>query len=290
MKKIVFSCVALLLTFSISVLLHMPAHFAVNFFLYKEGRPIYPEINLAGVSGSIWEGEADNFRWRQYKLGKLSWQLQLSELMRGKLEYKLTFGAHDRQISKQQLNNSQLNLLGKGEVGISFWGTYIENTFATLPASELFNLLFIENTVFPISVTGDIELTLKQRYLSDPFCFSLQQTVSQSASQNNNEEKPFATLVWLSGAVETSIGQLNLDGLTGELKCEDNRLNLLSDYQNDQLEFNGNVSLSGQGQYQLDAWLKANQDFPELMRQQLHWLGEADSQARYQLSYQGEWY
>lgn len=106
--------------FSVSLLLHLPAAFALKH------APAVRGLSIEGVEGTVWQGRANNIAWQRVNYGSVQWDFQFSKLFQAKAELAVRFG-----------RNSDMNLSGKGRVGYSMSGAYAENLVASMPARNV---------------------------------------------------------------------------------------------------------------------------------------------------------
>ncbi|MCW9089051.1 MAG: type II secretion system protein N, partial [Gammaproteobacteria bacterium] len=73
-----------LVAYGLFLLLLFPAHFAWS-FAAEPLRQQLPQIEIAGVSGRLWQGEAVSVRYNSRQVGRLQWRLKPLSLLSGKL-------------------------------------------------------------------------------------------------------------------------------------------------------------------------------------------------------------
>ncbi|WP_000816416.1 type II secretion system protein N, partial [Vibrio cholerae] len=100
-----------------SVVVHLPAQVALSPLPLPEG------LELTGIEGTLWQGQAAQVRWQGMSLGDLNWDLHLSALLLGQLEADIRFG-----------RGSSTQLRGKGVLGIGLSGPYADDFLLSLPA------------------------------------------------------------------------------------------------------------------------------------------------------------
>jgi general secretion pathway protein N len=250
-KRIIGYLILFVLVMSISVLSHAPAS-----FVYKH-LPKVRGLQVTGLSGTIWHGQAQAVRWRGRSFGQVNWQFAPGRLLAGKLEYALRFG-----------KGSDMQLRGKGQAGLGMNGPYAENLHASLPAA---NLVQFSPMPVPAEVQGQLELTLRSYHYAAPWCGEAD-----------------GTLVWSGSRVDSMLGTLELGTILADVRCQDNQLSAGSDHDSPQASGAFSAELNTSRQYSLDAWFKPGAEFPPGMQAQLKWLGSPDGQGRYPFVFSGK--
>lgn len=245
----------------LSLIAHLPASFVIKHL------PPIKGLTLINPQGSIWKGSLSQLNWQNYNYGELTWDIQLSQLFRAKFEALL-----------QLKRASNLDISGKGFVGIGFDGLYARQLIASLPASRLAPWI---KTPIPITLNGQLELTLQQAHYATPWCHSAQ-----------------GSLVWNNGLLGLPVGELDLGTVIVDLECEQSKLSASGQQQTDQISSAFSAKLTpidqtattfvNKGTYNIQMWFKPEAKFPASMHSHLGWLGNADNQGRYQFNYQGK--
>ena len=237
--------------FSASLLLHLPA-----FFVLKHA-PVVRGLNIEGVQGTLWQGSARNIAWQRVNYGSVQWDFQFSKLLQAKAEIAVRFG-----------RDSDMNLSGKGRVGYSMSGAYAENLVASMPAADV--MKYAPVMPVPVSTSGQVELTIKHALHAQPWCQSGEGTVA-----------------WSGAAVDSPVGSLDLGSVIADITCEDSTLAAKGSQKSVQVDSEFSASVTPNQNYTSAAWFKPGAEFPPAMQSQLNWLGNPDSQGKYQFSYQG---
>lgn len=238
--------------FSVSLILHLPASFAL-----KQLPPVRG-LDIEGVEGSLWTGSARNVSWQNMNYGSVQWDFQFSKLLQAKAEIAVRFG-----------RQSDMNIRGKGALGYSLSGVYVENLVASIPAEKVMD--YAPAIPVPVSVGGQLELTVKHAVYASPWC--------QSGE---------GTLAWSHAGVESPIGALNLGPVIADITCENSELSAKGDQSSSEVSSEFSAQLSPNQRYSASAWFKPGAEFPQAMKSQLKWLGNPNTQGRYQFSYQGK--
>ncbi len=250
MKGKWFYLVVFVVVFLVSLIAHIPAN-----WVYGQ-LPLNRQVQLQGISGTIWQGRAEQIVVEKQRLGQVSWDFDGWRLLMGKAQYQFRLG-----------RNSDIKLNAKGEVGVTFSGPYASNIFASIPVEHVLQQL---NLQVPIDVSGQLELSLAQYDYAAPWC--------QHAQGN---------VVWSAGQIDSPLGSLEPGPVIADLSCQQQDIKLDGKQNSDQVSSAFNVSLDEKSQYHLDAWFKPGAKFPPSLANQLKWLGQPDSQGRYPFNFSG---
>lgn len=250
MKRIIGYISVFLLVLLVSLIAHFPAGLLVDQMPKVRG------LSIAGVQGTIWQGSVHNVQWQDRSYGQLSWAFQPSQLVKAKLEYQLRFG-----------RDSSIKLTGKGNVGVGLSGFYGENILASMPAE---NALSYAKLPVPLTVSGQLELAIKQVEYAAPWC--------KSAT---------GSVVWNPSQVSSPLGTLEFGPLISDITCQDSQLIAKGGQQSDHVSSEFEASLSPDFRYRADGWFKPGATFPQTMAGQLQWLGSPNNQGQYKLNYAG---
>ncbi|MCG7496782.1 type II secretion system protein N [Vibrio sp. Of7-15] len=238
------------LFFSVSLLAHLPIKWVL------EQVPKVPQLSLKGVSGTPWQGKAEQVSWQQHNAGQVSWELQLASLFTGKVEFKVRFG-----------RGSDLNLRGKGVIGYDMNGPYGRDLLLSAPADKLLGLAKMP---VPVSAQGQLELTLAQYRFVAPWC--------QVAD---------GELVWSGAQVISPLGNINPGPVIADVNCTDNQLSVQSKQNSEALSSEFEVGLTPNMRYSVSGWFKPGAEFPAGLNSQLKWLGNPDPKGQYKITQSG---
>ncbi|WP_341659509.1 type II secretion system protein N [Vibrio sp.] len=252
MKKIILLSLALLLVFLVSAIAHVPAQIVLNYL------PLPPQLMVSGVTGSFWNGRADAVKWQSSNYGSLNWQLSPLKLLLGKAEAQVRFG-----------QGSDMQISGRGTVGLSMSGPYAHNLVASLPVGKVLELA--PPLPIPVELSGKVELSIQSMVYDAPYC--------QSAK---------GSLVWNTDKVITPLDELRLGPVIANFTCDNSDITVKVEQSSQDVVSSGDLELSPNRTYQASAWFKPGENFPQALAEQLKWLPSPDGQGRYQLSYQGK--
>ncbi|MGB2078501.1 MAG: type II secretion system protein N [Vibrio sp.] len=256
MKKSIYVLVFSLF-FVVSALVHIPAAWVYQWL------PQSSQVKVSGISGTPWQGQASRLSVDNYQLGQVQWHFKPLKLLLAHLEYEVEFG-----------QGSQLQLMGKGKVGLGFGGAYARDVLASMPAIQAMALANLPASI-PVNVKGQLELTLNELDYGFPWCQSGQ-----------------GSLIWTRAQIESPLANLNPGPVRSDFSCQDNKIQAKGNQQSPQVSAGFDVNLIAgdrpdQGSFQVDSWFKPGAEFPNELASQLSWLGEPDSQGRYPFKQSG---
>ncbi|EKF9275739.1 type II secretion system protein N [Vibrio cholerae] len=234
-----------------SVVVHLPAQVALSPLPLPEG------LDLTGIEGTLWQGQAAQVRWQGMNLGDLNWDLHLSALLLGQLEADIRFG-----------RGSSTQLRGKGVVGIGLSGPYADDLLLSLPAAQAITWLPLP---VPLMAQGQLEMAVKQYRFGEPYC-----------------QQAEGSLAWSAAQLESPLGALQLGTVVSDFTCQESVVTLKGGQKTAQVSSEFNLSLQPDNRYQAQAWFKPEAEFPESLKEQLSWLPQPDGQGRYPFNQQGQ--
>lgn len=251
MKRWIYSVLLFLLVLAISVVAHVPAS-----FVYSKVPPVRG-LDISGISGTIWHGQANDVRWQGVNAGQLRWDFSPARLLQGKAEYSLRFG-----------RGSDLQLKGTGAAGIGLQGLYADNILASMPVSTVLERVSVP---VPVDVQGTVELTLNHYLFAQPWC-----------------KEAEGALVWNGSYIDSPLGALELGTVFTDFTCNDNRIELRGEHDVPQASGSLTTELTPDMRYKLSAWFKPGAELPEAMQSQLKWLGNPENDGRYLFELSGK--
>ncbi|GAK85570.1 general secretion pathway protein N [Vibrio ponticus] len=242
---------ALLVTFLVSAVVHLPIQAVLAY------APLPKQLRIAGASGSLWQGQVQQLQWQRYNFGQVSWQLQPSQLLTGKVQASVRLGT-----------GNPWQLRARGVVGYGLNGAYAQDVIASLPATEV--MKFAPPLPVPLGISGQLELSIQSLEYSAPYCSSGK-----------------GKLVWNTDSIGTPLADLQVGPVVADLTCQDNAITVAGNQQSKQVNSEFSLELNANRQYSAQAWFSPQADMPTALSQQLQWLPKPDSQGRYQFTYRG---
>lgn len=235
-------------TLLISVMAHLPAHVGLGFIL-----PL-PGIKLDGLSGTVWNGSAASFHVQDQSIGSLDWEVNFLRLFLGKADLTVRLSG----VS---------GLSADGHIGYGLSGAYANDLRLSLSANMISDYLPVP---IPVSLSGKVKVVVNEYLVNNPLCNTLN-----------------GTLTWSQAQVISPIGTAELGPVTANLSCKSGNIVMKGKSNSDAIETEFNVSLAPNQQIEVDGLLKPGEALPESLKSQLKWLGEPDSEGRYQLNFNG---
>lgn len=233
MKKLILSIVLFLLAFLVFLVATVPAKLAVSYL------PQPSPIQVRGVSGTIWSGEAASLVHQNNDLGKLEWTLKPLTLLTMKLgvDFRL----------------SQKHLFAEGEAtisqdqSISLDDTTIKGDVAHLPLPE-----------------DKLLVTPEGRFVAD---------ITNATIVNQNISDVDGNLVW-SPAKITAPAEYELGKITLDVTGTDGQLNGKLGSKNSPLNIAGTLQLAKNGNLSTNIKLTPHNQTPQEIRDMLPLAGK----------------
>lgn len=205
-------------TYCYFLLANFPASATYNYFITPLDRS--KKINLQGLSGTLWAGQAAQARIANLNFGKLNWDLNLFSLFTGKLGLDLLTEGRDSRI--------------EGQVKAGFDQTlYLDKVQGKLPAQMLMPLFY----GFPIALSGKISADIKHAEI-------------KQGKRIDVEGK----MVW-HGAALTAPQAVELGDLFVALRPDKDGTKILLSDQGGPLTLDGTIQVKHNGQYKLNIYL-----------------------------------
>lgn len=148
--KLVFAVVGCVFLFLIALVVTVPARFALQFV------PLPPAVQIGGVEGTLWRGEADTVLVDGTMLRNLNWQVQPLSLLTGRVVADIELGEHVDNL-----------LIGSGRVRAS--RNELEVANLQLEA-RLVDLAAFAPQPSPFPLRGDVVLNMTTFVLGQPLC------------------------------------------------------------------------------------------------------------------------
>ncbi|MBM7071116.1 type II secretion system protein N [Shewanella sp. 202IG2-18] len=217
--------------------------------------PLPSNVKVANIDGSLWQGRASSIQVMGKAFDQVHWNLNPWALLIGKVSADITVG------SKATSFNT------KGHISYSFSGAQIENLNLGTNADFI---LAGQRLPFGTKASGDITLHINEFVQGAPMCEALAGKVLLHHVNVNNQ-----------------FGVFPLGDLAFGLSCEQGEAVLTAKESDNQLGVSGTVSIGENNRYKVAAKLKPTKNLPEMIRNNLQYLGQPDSQGYYQINYQG---
>lgn len=152
--------IALLLTaYLVALVVLLPARFVMQFLLIPNGQG-QMNIQLGGVTGSIWRGHADTLVVDTLILRDLNWTLRPLALLRGALAVDIEVADHLDNIA-----------VGRGRIEARRNQLRVKNLIVN---ARLDDVAAFSPTPSPLPLRGDIEVRVAEFTYGQPVCAVLQ--------------------------------------------------------------------------------------------------------------------
>ena len=211
-----------------------------------------PAVAAGNVGGTLWSGHADDLAWRGETVGTVHWRLRPIQLLRGRMEYALTWRGPLGQ--------------GRTRAGGSFGGWYLRELHAELAAGPIVRLVAGD----PVRVRGALQADIQRVELGDRY------PRSASGVVRWNHGELVAPTAMALGSFDLKL-QPAKPGVKGTLH----------DRGDGPLQVQGQVSLTPKGAYRLSAAMDPRGAGGARLGSALQYLGPRDGAGRYHLSLAG---
>jgi general secretion pathway protein N len=229
--------------------LTFPAQYLADHIVKK-----MPQLELAGVTGSVFSGSAAEVRYQGADLGAVDWSFDWLAPFSLSIGYRLDVHAEDRDL--------------RGRMDLGMGGIHLRGLEGRIPVAAMDNW----SPLPPNSVSGSLGLHLKQ------LLFKSGKLVSAEGELDLDE----SVLKWPTTA---TLGSFRMD-LTpasgGGIQAA------IADVASP-LKLDASLSLSDTGTYHLKGTLAAKDPGDQATRGLLSGLGQPDSTGRYPFDFNGQW-
>ena len=218
--------------------------------------PMPNGVNIANIDGTLWQGSASSVEVMGKTFDQVRWDLNPWALFIGKASADINIG------SKATSFNT------KGHISTSLSGLSISKL--TLGTNADF-LLSGQRLPFRSKVGGEMTLHIAEFKQGASLCESLSGKVLLHHVEVNNQ-----------------FGDFPLGELTFDLSCEQGQITFTAKESDNQIGVSGKVHIGENNRYQVAAKLKPTATMPEMIRNNLQYLGQPDSNGYYSINYQGK--
>lgn len=233
-----------LLTLFLGLLIFFPARVAYQWFAP-------PEVSLAGISGSIWRGNAREATAGGIYLTDLSWTMQPAQIFRGQMAY--AFAA------------TPVNGFIEGQVGLGMGGTA---TFSDLTAA--LSLQSLQAVIGDAGIRGSVNIQFERLLLSGGI--------------------PIAAdgVVEVANLIAPKVHQASIGGYRAEFFTQESGVMASVEDTDGVIDLAGSLQLANDRNYQFIAQLAPKSNTPASLRQQMQFLGSADERGQHTLRLEGQ--
>ena len=241
-KRLIYIGIACYLVF---LFYTIPASFLTRYIV--PSIPAAQAIELTGVSGTIWAGQAINANLNRFNLGKFQWDLSGWRLLLGSVALDMNFTGPLMQ--------------GSGNVSVGLQGAITSEDLQINMAAGMFTPLFYG---LPISFDGDIRGNIE----------SLQFEQGQRLNAKGR-------VIWYKARLETP-QTIELGDYVATLEPANRGTKIIiKDTSKGPIETNLTIQLKGTGEYKINGSLKARDQGQQHIIEALRLIGRADNSGRY---------
>ncbi len=233
------------------LLVNFPASAGYQYFVAPLDRG--KKVNLQGLSGTFWEGQAAQAQIANLNFGKLSWDLRLLSLLTGKLGVDLLTEGQGSRIE------------GRVKAGFNKM-FYLDEVQGKIPAHMLMPLFY----GFPVAISGQITADIKYAEI-------------KQGERIDIEGK----MVWYRAAL-TAPQAVELGDLFVALRPEKDGTKLLLSDQGGPLTLEGTIKVKHNGQYKMNIYLGTKDKSQSALSNGLKMLGRTNPQGKVLVSRTGK--
>lgn len=215
-----------------------------------------PQLQLAGIDGSVWSGRVESLVYRKALLGEMSWKLSPFSLLIGKAQIDTLLQSKNGYV--------------QSEVSTPLGGGLVEliNTKGQLPISELTRF----TPYMPVALDGMVSMDLDE----------------VAVAADGHLLRAEGTLIWsqakMTAPQALAFGDLQV---TLHTEAEGEVSGDISD-RGGPLKVKGTLKLSPDRSYDIRATVAVAPNAPAPLVQSLGWLGKPDAKGSYHLKYSGK--
>ncbi|MDF0534567.1 type II secretion system protein N [Shewanella yunxiaonensis] len=217
--------------------------------------PLPAGIKLSGVSGSLWNGQAQLVNIGPRQLEQLQWQLSPWALLTGTVKAQIQIGSRASAVN------------GKGLVSWSAKGVSAKNLRLDAPIGFL-----VGGSKLPLHtvLSGDISLNLDIAEQGLPWCAALNGKLFLNQFDLKNQ-----------------FGDYPLGNIEFGLQCVQGQLQLATDDEKNTIGVAGTVLLKDKMQMEVNGRMRRTDSQSQDLQQSLVLLGKPDASGNYPIKYNG---
>ena len=233
-----------LVTFIFGLLIFFPARVAYRWFTPAA-------ISVAGISGSIWNGQARQARASGIYMRDLSWRFRPSSLLTGKLGYAIEASPESGFIDAR--------------VALGATGTII---LTDVKAS--LSLQALQQTIAVPGLRGKVNVEFERLQLDDGL--------------------PVAAdgVVEIAELVAPAVHRSSIGGYRAEFFTQESGVMASVEDTDGLVDLAGSLQISADRSYQFIAQLAPKNNTPDSVRQQMRFLGSANERGQHELRLEGQ--
>ena len=212
------------------------------------------QVQIAGVSGTIWHGHAEFVQYNGLQLNNVSWQLSWLPLFWGTANVELKAG--NRRDTEQ--------IAVHGNIAISM---------STLSANELTIYapapLLLSRVALPVPVKagGRVKVELAELSYHQEGCLALQGTGS-----------------WLNATMAGRSGDIEFGNFDAQLHCQQGPITITTEPQNS-LNMQAIATIPHNGEIGVKGQFKVSDALPQEVHNQAQYIGDIDAEGNHHFAY-----
>jgi len=242
--KTMATCLGLFILF---VLIKVPANQVIPRLSLPQ------DVALSGLSGSLWQGKAEQFTYKGLLLNNVQWQLDFLPLLIGNLSVSLKAG-NTRDPDQISVNGD-----------FTFSSNSLSASSASLFAPTPMLMAQVQLPV-PVKAGGRVKLDIDEMdYQSDQGCIAL--------SGKGH---------WLKGSVAGFNKEIPLGNFEADLLCDNGPITITTNPQNS-LNLAGTATISHPSKISVSGKFKVSDDLPREVHNAAQFFGNKDAQGFYSI-------
>ena len=219
----------------------------------------HDRVELKGISGTPWSGMVESLLINSTKspllLPAVRWQMDLSQLLQGKLVFNVHIGG------------AALPVNGYGTIMATQAALTLENVAFDTTAQWLVNA---SGQPLPASVAGNVFLQLDELTVNNTGCLSINGEAQLAQSQ-----------------LESTLGKFDLGNTTANLNCQGGELVAQIIQSSSLFKSQGNLRIGINGRYAFVGNIRPKESMPVSLRKGLNMFVSADASGSYLLNFRG---
>ncbi|BDX04589.1 type II secretion system protein N [Planctobacterium marinum] len=215
--------------------------------------PLPADISLKGISGTVWDGHADQVVVKGLGINNVDWQLSFLPLLIGKAALELDAGS--------ARDSEQISI--KGDVKLSVSGISAQNLTLFAPTPLL--MAQVELPI-PVDASGRARINIENfDYHKTDGCSTLTGTGS-----------------WLNAGVAGFNGQVQLGNFEASLHCDNGPIEITTAADNS-LNLSAKAVVQHNGKFSVNGQFKVSDNLPKEVHDAAKFFGRTDAQGFYQI-------
>lgn len=212
-----------------------------------------PDVNLQGVSGTIWQGQAISAHMGGLPVQNLRWSLNFLPLLIGQISADVQAG---NMRKSEDISFSGQAKIANGRIQLS-------NAQAYLPTSLMMSLVPLP---FPVKAEGRFKIQITELDYTQA-C----QTLAGTGQ-------------WLNAKVAGVNGLIDLGNFSADMQCQNNNI-VLNVKEPNRFGLSAEATVTANLQYNIVGQFKPDSDLPEEVHQAALFFGKQNNQGYYSINF-----